>query len=210
MKHIIIGKKHPLLFLDDIHIHGCIDGNYLSHLKSSCFIFSLFGLYFGGGSSFTSWMKEHMLDYLEAHYIFFEKHYWTWDPRLCQWGISNIILYACVYGPHDDLLTWMYKHFHDSLVRYLLDVHLYDALMYFNDLYCVLMMFGRVQYQKWDPGIAWFPLTWSSSLVIGLRKQTNLQLFEFIFAEQFSVSYVGDLLRDGFNFHMIGVHGISS
>ena len=28
--------------------------------------------------------------------------------------------------------------------------------MYFNDLYFVLMIFGKVQYKKWDAGIAWF------------------------------------------------------
>ena len=31
-------KKHPLLFHDDKHIHGCIDDTSSSHLKSSCFI----------------------------------------------------------------------------------------------------------------------------------------------------------------------------
>ena len=120
---------------------------------------------------------------IDAHYIFLEKHYWTWDPHLCHWIRFQWSFYACVYGPHGDLLTWMYKHFHDSLMRYLLDVHLYDAFMYFRDLYFVIMMFGRVQYQQWDPGIAWFHLTWSSISIVGLRKQTNLQLFEFIFAE---------------------------
>ena len=94
-------------------------------------------------------------------------------------------------GPHDDLLTWMYKHFHDSLMRNLLDVLFYDVVMYFHDLYFVLMMFGRVQYQQWDPGIAWFHLTWSSSSIIGLRKKTNLQLFEFIFVEQCSTILCG-------------------
>ena len=61
-----------------------------------------------------------------------------------------------MYGKHDDLLTWMYKNFHDSLMRYRIDVHLYDVVMYFHDLYCVLMMFGRVKYKQWDSGIAWF------------------------------------------------------
>ena len=56
-------QKNPLLFHDDIHINGCIDETSLRHLKSSCFICSLFGSYFGGGSSFTSWMKEKMADY---------------------------------------------------------------------------------------------------------------------------------------------------
>ena len=81
-----------------------------------------------------------------------------------------MILDGCVYVPHGDLLTRMYKHFHDSLTRYLLDVHLYDVVMYFHDQYFVLMMFGRVKYQQWDPGIAWFHLTWSSILVVGLSK----------------------------------------
>ena len=76
-------------------------------------------------------------------------------------------------------------------MRYLLDVHLYEVVMYFNDIYLLLMMFGRVKYEKWDPGIALFHLTWSSSSVVGLRKQTNLQLFEFIFAEQFSCFLYG-------------------
>ena len=101
-------------------------------------------------------MKENMVDYIDVHYIFLEQHYRTWDPHLFHWGISDIIAYACVYGPHGDLLTSMYKHFHDSFMRYLLDVHLYDVVMYFNDLYFVLMMFIRVQYKQWDPGIAWF------------------------------------------------------
>ena len=117
--------KHPFLFHDDIHFHGCIDEASLRHLKSSCFICSLFGSYFGGGPSFTSWMKEHMADYyFDASYILLEKHYRTWDPRLCHWRRFDIILNACVYGPHDNLLTWMYKHFHDPLMRYLVDVQL--------------------------------------------------------------------------------------
>ena len=62
-------QQHPLLFHDDIHIHGCIDETSLSHLKFSCFICSLFGSYFSGGSPFTYWMKEHMDDYIDAHYI---------------------------------------------------------------------------------------------------------------------------------------------
>ena len=36
-------KKNPLLFHDDIHIHGRIDDTSLTHLKSSCFLYSLFG-----------------------------------------------------------------------------------------------------------------------------------------------------------------------
>ena len=123
-------KQHPLLFHHDIHIHGCIDDTSLGHLKSSCFLCSFFGSDFGGGSSFTSWMKEHMADYyFDSYYIILEEHYRSWDPHLCHWIIFDIILDACVYGPHNDLLTWMYKHFHDSLMRYLLGVHLYDVVM---------------------------------------------------------------------------------
>ena len=36
-------KQNPLLFHDDIHIHGCINETSLIHFKSSCFLFSLFG-----------------------------------------------------------------------------------------------------------------------------------------------------------------------
>ena len=110
-------KQHTLLFHDDIHIHVCIDETSLSHLKSSCFLCSLFGSDFGRGSSFTSLMKENMVDSIDVHYIFLEKNYGTWDSHLCHWGRSDIILDACVYGPHGDLLTWMYKHVHDSLMR---------------------------------------------------------------------------------------------
>ena len=74
-------------------------------MKSSCFLCSLFGSDFGGGSSFTSWMKEHMADYLDAHYIFLDKNYGTWDPHLCHWGIYDIIIDAAMYGTHDDILT---------------------------------------------------------------------------------------------------------
>ena len=74
-------------------------------------------------------MKENMADYIDACYIFFEQCYGTWDPHLCHWGRSHIILDACVYEPHDDILTWMQKNFHDSLMRYLINVHLYDVVM---------------------------------------------------------------------------------
>ena len=133
-----------------------------------------------------------MVDYyFDAYYILLEKNCRIWDPRLCHWSIFDIIINACVYGPHDDLLTWMYKHSHDSLMRYLIDVHLYDVVMYFHDLYFVLMMFIRVKYKQWGPGIAWFHITWSSTSIVGLRKKTNLQLFEFIFAEQCSCFLCG-------------------
>ena len=59
-------QKHPLLFLYDMHVHGCINETCLSHLNPFCFLCSLFGLDFGGGSSFTPWIKEHMADYFDA------------------------------------------------------------------------------------------------------------------------------------------------
>ena len=86
-------------------------------------------------------MKEDMDDYFDACYIILEHHYRTWDPHLCHCNMFDIILYDCVYGPHDDILTWMYKQFHDPLMMCLLDVELYDVVMLFNDLYFVLMMF---------------------------------------------------------------------
>ena len=97
-----------------------------------------------------------MNDYLYEPYILFGKHYRTWDPHLCQWGNFDKIPDACVYGSHGDLLTQMYNNFPNSLMRYLLDLYLYYVVMYFHDLYFVLMMFGRMQYKQWGPGIAWF------------------------------------------------------
>ena len=94
-------------------------------------------------------MKEQMADYyFDAYYIIWEQHYRTWDPHLFHWGRSYIILDSCVYGPHDDILNWMYKHFHDPLMRFLLYVQLYEVFMYFNDPSFVLMMFERVQYEQ--------------------------------------------------------------
>ena len=63
-------------------------------------------------------MKEHMSDYY-------------FDPHLCHWSRFDIILDDCVYGPHDNILTWIYKHFHDPLMRYLLDAQLNDVVCNF-------------------------------------------------------------------------------
>ena len=90
-------QKNPLLFHDDIHLHGCIYETFLIHLKSSCFLCSLFGSYFGGGSSFTPWMKEHVADYIDAHYISLEQNNGTWDPHLCHWSIFDWSLEACMH-----------------------------------------------------------------------------------------------------------------
>ena len=123
-------QLHPLLFLDDIHIHGGIDETSLSHLKSPCFLGSLFGLDFGGGSSFTSWMKEQMDDYyFDTYYIIWEHNYRTWNAHLCHWSRFEWSLEACMHLANGSLLTWRYKHFHDFLVRHLLEVHFYYVVI---------------------------------------------------------------------------------
>ena len=94
-------------------------------------------------------MKEHMADYyFDPSHILLDNPYRKWDPHLCYWSIFDIILDACVYGTHDDLLNWMYNKFHDPLMRDLLDVQLYDVVMYFNDLSLVLMMYRTTQYKQ--------------------------------------------------------------
>ena len=87
VNRIMIGEHfcfqpHTLLYIYDSLIHGCMGENSLSHLKSPCFSCLLFGSDFCGGSSFTPWMKEHMDDYIDAHYISLEQNYGTWDPHL--------------------------------------------------------------------------------------------------------------------------------
>ena len=85
---------------DDIHIHECINETYFSHLKSSCFPCSLFCSNFGGGSPFTYWMKEHMDDYIDAHYVSFGAHYYS---HLLQHSLllsDDAHLHGCTYGMH--------------------------------------------------------------------------------------------------------------
>ena len=113
-------------------------------------------------------------------------------------------------GIHVDLLTWMYKHFYDSLMRYLIDVHLYDVVMYIHDLYFLIMMFGTVQYNQWYPEIVGFI---SLGVVVRLLVSKSKPIFNCLSSclqSSVLVYYVGELLRDGFNFHILGVHGISS
>ena len=124
----------------------------LSHLKS-CFCCSLFGSDLSGDSSSTSWMKEYMAEYFDAYHNLLEKHNRTWDPHLCHWRRFDLSLEACMYLENGSLLTGRYKHFHDFLVRHLLDVHSYYVVIYFDDIYYALMMFGRMHTRKWDPGI---------------------------------------------------------
>ena len=91
-------------------------------------------------------MKEHMdYYYFDAYYIMLEQHYRTWDPHLCHWSIFDWSLEACMYLANGSLVTGRYKHFHDFLVRHLLDLHSYYVFIYFGDIYYALMMFGRIR-----------------------------------------------------------------
>ena len=112
-------QQHPLLFHDDVHIHGCIDDTSLSHLKYSCFFCSLFGSDFSGDSSFTSWMKEYMAEYFDAYHILLEQNYRKWDPHLCHWSIFYWSPEYCMHLENGGLLTWRYKHIHDFLMMHL-------------------------------------------------------------------------------------------
>ena len=49
-------------------------------------------------------MKEHMDDYVDAHYISLEQHYGTWDPHLCHWSIFDWSLEACMHLANGGLL----------------------------------------------------------------------------------------------------------
>ena len=75
-----------------------------------------------------------------------------------------------MYLANGSLLTGGYKHFHDFLVRHLLDVHSYYVVIYFDDIYYALMMFGRMHTRKWDPGIL-FPngMGWRALLIVGVQ-----------------------------------------
>ena len=68
------------------------------------------------------------------------------------------------------LVTGRYKHFHDFLVSPLLDVHSYYVVIYFDDIFYALMMFGRMNTRKWDPGIL-FPngMGWRALLIVGVQ-----------------------------------------
>ena len=57
------------------------------------------------------------------------------------------------------LLTWRYKHLHEFFITHLLDVLFYYVVMYFDDVYYVLMMFGRMHTRKWIPEFS-FQMVW--------------------------------------------------
>ena len=108
--------------------------------------------------------------YFDAYHILWEHHYRTWDPHLCRWIRFDWSLEACMHLANGSLLTGRYKHFHDFLVRLLLDVHSYYVVMYFDDIYYVLMMFGIIHTIKWDPRIL-FPngMGWRALLIVGVQ-----------------------------------------
>ena len=71
---------------------------------------------------------------------------------------------------HGGLLTWSYTNFHDFLMRRLLDVHFCYVVMYFDDIYYVLMMFVIILTRKWDLKIL-FPngMGWRALLIVGVQ-----------------------------------------
>ena len=99
-----------------------------------------------------------------------EQHNGTWDPHLCHWSRFDWSLEACIYLANGSLLTGRYKYFHDLLVRHLLDVHYYYVVIYFDDIYYALIMFGIMHTRKWDPWIL-FPngMGWRALLIVGVQ-----------------------------------------
>ena len=75
-----------------------------------------------------------------------------------------------MYLANGSLFTGWYKHFHDFLVRHLLDVHSYYVVRYFDDIYYALMMFGRMHTRKLHLGIL-FPngMGWRALLIVGVQ-----------------------------------------
>ena len=87
---------------------------------------------------------------------------------------EDLIGHSCMHLENGGLLTWRYKHFHDYLMRHLRDVHFYYVVMYFDDIYYVLMMFGRIHTRKWDLGIL-FPngMGWRELLIVGVNTRNG-------------------------------------
>ena len=111
-----------------------------------------------------------MDEYFDEYHIILEKNYRTWDPHLCHWIRFDWSLEACMHLENGGLLNWRYNHFHDFLMRHFLDVHFYYVIMYFDDIYYVFIMFGRMHTIKWDPGIL-FPngMGWRALLIVGVQ-----------------------------------------
>ena len=68
------------------------------------------------------------------------------------------------------LLTWRYKNFHGFLMRNLLDLNFYYVVLYFDDIYYVLMMFGIMHTRKWDLEIIFSNgMGWRALLIVGVQ-----------------------------------------
>ena len=117
-------------------------------------------------------MKGYMDEYFDAYQFLLEHHNRTWDNHLCHWRRFDWSLEACMYLANGSLLTGRYKHFHDFLVRNLLDVHYYYVVIYFDDIHYALMMFGWMHTRKWDP-IILFPngMGWRALLMVGVQRK---------------------------------------
>ena len=62
---------------------------------------------------------------------------------------------------------------------------MYIFIMYFDDIYYVIMMFGRMHTRKWDPGIL-FPngMDWRALLIVGVQYKQHLEIVLKILQEQ--------------------------
>ena len=56
------------------------------------------------------------------------------------------------------------------MIWQLLDVHFYYVVVYFDDIYYVLVMFGRMNTRKWDPRILFTNgMGWRTLLIVGVQ-----------------------------------------
>ena len=136
--HLMFEEIHPTLGWIDLWLENIFVSSHIN-----CYIFMVlpfmdYGWDFfesfevsniSGDSSFTSWMKEYMAEYFDAYHILLEQHYRTWDLHLCRWRRFDWSFEACMHLANGGILTWRYKHFHDFLMRHLLDVHFYYVVM---------------------------------------------------------------------------------
>ena len=146
--HLMLEELHPTLGWRDIWLRNIIIGsNILCYFMLICIFMGVFMILLGATWSIHVFFAPFLVHILvEAlHPLLGWNNTWLsilmhiilfWRRIMGHgiltyghWGRSNIILDSCVYGLHDDILTWMYKHFHDCLMRYLIDVHLYDVVM---------------------------------------------------------------------------------
>ena len=86
------------------------------------FLYS-FGSDFGGGSSFTPWMKEHVADYIDAHYISLEQHNGTWGPHIFHWSRFDWTLDSCMhYSKHNEWIIYIIKVYNNIIRMYIKEV----------------------------------------------------------------------------------------